>query len=145
MTGIDIVLRNDDASRPWIQGFRTGAVFGALALGVGGRLAMRGISLVESRPTSWSISGTLAVIGVGLVFGVILGVVRSAIAAFFSWLSPALQAALFASVCLAFVLIGLTPLTPSKLALFLPVIVVFVVGFEWSWRRRRETADSKNE
>lgn len=66
--------------RPWIVAIAVGAVAGAIVLGVGSRLAMRGITLLEDRPREWSVGGTLRVVGFGALFGAIAALLRAILA-----------------------------------------------------------------
>jgi hypothetical protein len=46
-----------------------GALAGAVLLGGGTRIAMRGVALVEGRVPTWTLAGTLEVMMYGAVFG----------------------------------------------------------------------------
>jgi hypothetical protein len=52
-----------------------GALAGALLLGIGTRVGMRGVALVEGRVPTWTFTGTLNVVGMGLVFGLLFALV----------------------------------------------------------------------
>jgi hypothetical protein len=101
-----------------------GAAVGAVFLGVGGRLAMRIIALLEDRGTTWSFEGSLTVVVMGAVFGTIGGLLL--------WLgrrvfprSPFARGALFWVPLTALFLRGLSPLSENKLISFLP----FYIGY----------------
>jgi uncharacterized membrane protein YqgA involved in biofilm formation len=123
------------AWRPWVVAIVVGAVAGAIVLGVGSRLAMRGITLLEDRPREWSVGGTLRVVGFGALFGTIAVLLRAILAVVPSRrLSERARVVVFALLCLALAVLGLTPLTVNRLALFLPVIALYVVALEIGWR-----------
>jgi hypothetical protein len=133
-------------AREWVLAFALGALLGALILGGGGRLAMRGITLWEDRPHQFTAGGTLSVLAFGAAFGVLGAGLRAAIDfAVRRWL-PAraprrAPGAAFAVVCLAIACVLLTPLTAHRLVLFPPVVVLYVVALERFWRGRAEPRD----
>ena len=51
-----------------------GTITGALFLGVGGRLVMRGLAIASGRPAGFSFGGTFSVVLSGAIAGVIGGV-----------------------------------------------------------------------
>src|SRR5881628_1137621 len=123
-------MRRLDGLRPrahlWLLAFAPGASLGALILGGGGRLAMRGITLSEGRAHQFSTGGTLTVLGFGAAFGVLGAGLRAVLdVAAARWL-PAraprwVPTAAFALACLALTVLLLTPLTVHRLVLFPPV------------------------
>ena len=123
-------------SQEWMLAIGLGLVLGALVLGGGGRFAMRGISLLEQRPRQWTLGGTLRVIAFGAGFGAVTGLLRAAAA---TWLGPRVTArqetALFVALGLGLAVVGLTPLSRYRLALFLPVVALFLWALEHGWRR----------
>ena len=101
-----------------------GAAVGAVFLGVGGRLAMRIIALLEDRGTTWSFEGSLTVVFMGAVFGTIGGLLL--------WLgrrvfprTPYARGALFWVLLTALFVLGLTPLSGNKLISFLPFYIAY--------------------
>jgi hypothetical protein len=129
-------LRTTDAAhlRTWLMALSLGAVLGALMLGVGGRLAMRGITLWEGRPHLASAAGTLTVLGFGTIFGIAGGALRGAIAVLSSYRVPErVQGPVFFGACLVIALVFLTPLTMHRLIVFPPVVVVYALVFELCW------------
>ena len=120
----------------WRLAIALGALLGAVILGVGGRLAMRGISLMEARPLQLSLGGTMRVILAGGIVGTLAACLRACIATFLPVrVSPRTRTALYVVLVGALAVVGLTPLTVHRLALFLPVVGVFVLAVELCWRR----------
>lgn len=110
-----------------------------LVLGIGGRLAMRGISMWESRARQFTAGGTLRVMGFGAIFGAAGAGLRlgiDALARRFSRARPERCSEItFAVACLGLGVVVLTPLTVHRLMLFLPVIALYVLALESLWRR----------
>lgn len=132
----DTTINTRGAVSPWLVAISLGVLLGALILGVGGRLAMRGITLWEDRPRLLSFAGSLTVVLFGTGFGAVAGVVRAAIAILLpARLTLRRQAAIFGIFCLGAAVVGLTPVTVHRLALFLPVIALFALAMELAWRR----------
>jgi hypothetical protein len=118
-----------------------GTALGAGILGIGGRLAMRGITLWEGRLHLFTWRGTLAVIAWGAGLGLAAGLLRLAIdAAAERWFArrtgERVRALAFAAPCLAVMLILLTPWTVPRLVVFPPVVLCYLIAFESGWRRR---------
>ena len=123
----------------WARPLVLGAGLGALILGGGGRLAMRGITLWEGRPHQFSARGTLTVLGFGAAFGLIGAGLRAALdVAAERWrpagISRRARAAALAVACFALALLVLTPLTVHRLVLFPPVVALYVLALEGCWR-----------
>ena len=119
---------------PWIRGPLLGAVIGLPILGGGGRRAMRLIAVLTSAAASVSFEGTLTVLLAGLASGVGGGL-------FYSLLSQLVprhrgwRGVLFAIGLVLVTLRGLHPVRPLPLALFLPLVALYGVVFEWAWHR----------
>ena len=62
------------------------------------------------------------------------GIIR-ALADFARGLSRNLRFSMFAAACFALTLRGLNPLDATRLALFLPLVAVYVGAVEWIWRK----------
>jgi len=120
-------------SRWWI-GLVAGAGAGFLALGVGGRLAMRWLALRQGQAPVLSLGGTITVLGAGVACGVGAAFLRSLLDR-----APQLplwaRRALFALACLLVTLRGLHPVSARALAVFLPLVAGYVVLVELAWRR----------
>ena len=119
----------------WLSSALHGAALGGTVLGVGGRIAMRGMAIWENSPRIWSIEGTITVVGLGIVCGVIGGLLRTALARRLPRRVPAwTQTALFSVIWFALGLRILSPIEPHRLVLFVPLIVLSLVVLEWRWR-----------
>jgi predicted tellurium resistance membrane protein TerC len=127
-----------------------GAALGALVLGSGGRLAMRGVTLWEGRPHLFSVNGTLTVLIWGAGFGLAAGVLRAALDALFDrWAPRAPRVARLTThvvLCVGVALVLLTPWTVPRLVLFPPIVIVFLGAFEagrrWALRPRHNLTTS---
>lgn len=58
-----------------LVGLSAGLVAGTVIIGIGGRIAMRGIAILAGVPGGYSWGGTLDVVAFGLITGIISGVV----------------------------------------------------------------------
>ncbi len=120
----------------WLFALLAGSTIGLLVLGVGGRVAMYGVAVATHRPPIWTIEGTTTVLLFGLWIGAAAGLLRCAAAC---WLPSRLpewsRTASFAVICVMLGLRGISPFSGLTLALFLPVVVTYVVGVELAWRR----------
>lgn len=96
-----------------------GAAVGAVFLGVGGRVAMRIFALMEGREPGFSIGGTLPVIFMGAVWGVLGGLMLWLGRRFFPR-SPLARGALFWIPLSLLFLRGLSPLNQNSLIAFTP-------------------------
>jgi hypothetical protein len=97
---------------------------GAVFLGVGGRVAMRIFALLEGREPGWSFGGSLTVVFMGAVWGMLGGVML--------WLgrrcfkrSPVARGALFWIPLTLLFLRGLSPLNANSLVAFMPFFVAY--------------------
>ena len=127
----------------WLAAITIGSVAGSIALGAGSRLAMRGIAISAGQPGVWTVKGTFTVIMLGTLVGAAAALGRAALS---SWhprrLTDAARASLFAVRCLLLTLRGLNPITSLRLALFLPVVVAYIVVTELAWRGWQRTRSS---
>ncbi|HJU87778.1 MAG TPA: hypothetical protein VJ672_00200 [Gemmatimonadaceae bacterium] len=120
---------------PWVYGLALGTVLGTIILGVGGRLMMRVIALMEGTPVGWSVGGTGTVVFLGAVSGLAGGVVNTVLSHFLSrrdWL----RTLIFFLFLVLITLRGLSPVRPLALALFMPLTLIFGVAFDLLWRQR---------
>jgi hypothetical protein len=124
----------------YVAGPLLGAALGTVVLGIGGRLAMRSVTLWEHRMHLFSLSGTASVILWGTALGCAAGLLRVIIEAVLDrWIPRSnmiTRAGTFELVCAALALTLLTPWTLPRLVLFPPVVVGFLVLFELAWWRR---------
>jgi hypothetical protein len=105
-----------------------------MILGVGGRVAMRGIAVVGGQPGGFSFGGSSTVVFLGAVAGAAGGLVFAGL----RLLLPRhqiLQAALFWIFLVLVTLRGLRPLDGARLAWFLPPVGLYGIALELLWRR----------
>src|SRR3989454_6179909 len=101
-----------------------GAAIGALCLGLGGRLAMRGFALATARASAFTLRGTLNVMFAGAIAGSLGGVLFLVVGRFL----PAriwLRGLVFAGVCYVLATPGFRPPRPLVFALFGPPFVAY--------------------
>jgi predicted Abi (CAAX) family protease len=108
--------------RDWIVGLSAGALLGAIFLGVGGRVGMRAIALAQGVAGSFTVEGTLTVIGLGTLSGAIVALIFLMARILFPS-RRALRVTFFWMVTLAVVLRGLNPLTLLNIAIFVPLFL----------------------
>lgn len=128
------------AGRPsrkdWLVAALLGLVIGTVVLGIGGRLAMRGIALVQGRAPGFSIGGTMTVIFMGAVFGIIGSLIFAGTRALVPG-SRVVRGSLFWVILVLITLRGLSPLDVPKLAFFLPLILGYGTLLTAYWCRFR--------
>ena len=108
--------------RDWIVGLIAGTALGAIFLGAGGRAGMRLIALAQGAAGSFTVEGTLTVVGLGAVSGAIIALIFLVARVLFpSRRVP--RVLFFWAVTLAIVLRGLNPLTVLNLAIFVPLFL----------------------
>ena len=101
-----------------------GAAIGAVCLGLGGRLAMRGFALATARASAVTLRGTLNVMFAGAIAGSLGGVLFLVVGRFL----PAriwLRGLVFAGVCYVLATPGFRPPRPLVFALFGPPFVAY--------------------
>ena len=106
----------------WIAGALAGAVLGAALLGVGGRIAMRVIALVENQPRGFTWDGSLAVVMLGAAAGAATGGLFLLARTLFPK-QQVLRVGFFWIVVAALVARGLNPVTATKVIIFAPLFV----------------------
>jgi len=125
--------------RDWLRYSLIGVGVGAVVLGVGGRLAMRGIAVLSGAPPSFTVGGSLRVVLMGALSGLggawILKVLRFFLAR--RWL---IQTLLFYAIIVLITLRGLKPVDLQRLVLFLPVVLLYAFLLRVLTRRRRTLA-----
>jgi len=125
--------------RDWLRYSLIGAGVGAMVLGIGGRLAMRGIAVLSGAPPSFTFGGSLRVVLMGALSGLggawILKVLRFFLAR--RWL---IQTLLFYAIIVLIMLRGLKPVDSQRLVLFLPVVLLYAFLVRVLTRRRRTLA-----
>jgi hypothetical protein len=106
----------------WIAGIIAGTLLGTALLGVGGRMAMRVIGVMQGQPPGFSIGGTLTVVFLGAAAGAAIGVVFLLSRTFFPR-HRALRVGFFWIIVAAFVARGLNPVSALNVSIFGPLFL----------------------
>lgn len=112
-----------------------GAAVGAVFLGVGGRVAMRIFALMTERTPGWSFGGTVTVVFMGAVFGMIGGALLWFGRTYFRTSPPARGALFWIPLTLLYLRV-LSPLTNDSLIAFTPFVVAYGAVLYRIWCRR---------
>lgn len=128
-------------TRDWVRCLLLGVIIGAVVLGMGGRIAMRGIAVLSDAPPGFSAGGSVTVVLLGAVSGLVGALILVALRFFLAgrWL---LQTILFYAVLVLITLRGLRPLDSQRVFLFLPLVLVYGVLLRVLSRRRPALAMS---
>jgi hypothetical protein len=119
-----------------------GTLAGAVFLGAGTRAAMRGVALVEGRVPVWTVTGTLTVIGMGALFGLLFSLLWMLVG---RWI-PGHRFArglLFGALSALIASPGLTPPRVSTFVLFVPWFLAYGIALSlfvgWSREASRSS------
>jgi hypothetical protein len=112
---------------PLRRSLLVGALAGAVLLGGGTRIAMRGVALVEGRVPIWTLTGTLQVMMYGALFGLGLALLWVLVGRRLpgNWLVRGL---VFGALATAVVSPGLTPRRLTTFLLFTPWFLLYGVA-----------------
>jgi len=126
--------------RDRLRDVAVGAGVGALVLGIGGRSAMRGIAILSGAPPSFSFGGSLRVVLLGALAGLVGGLLLLGLRALLPkrWL---IQTLLFYVMILLITLVGLRPIDAQRLMLFLPLVLAYGFLVRTLTRRRRPVSE----
>jgi len=126
--------------RDRLRDVAVGAGVGALVLGIGGRSAMRGIAILSGAPPSFSFGGSLRVVLLGALAGLVGGLILLGLRALLPkrWL---IQTLLFYVMILLITLRGLRPIDAQRLMLFLPLVLAYGFLVRTLTRRRRPVSE----
>jgi hypothetical protein len=126
------------SSRPGVQGWLTGvalgAVTGAVILGAGGRLAMRGVAIVQEWTLSFSVDGSAAVVFMGACAGVAGAIILLSLLSV-PRLPRLARAALFWAAAILITLRILQPIDRDRVVMFTPVVLVYGLALQLSLAR----------
>lgn len=122
--------------RDWVRHALIGLGVGAVVLGIGGRVAMRGIAVLSGAPPGFSFGGSLTVVFLGAVSGLVGAVILMGLRVFLPrrWF---LQTIIFYAVLVLITLRGLRPVDSQRLFLFLPLVLIYGFLLRVLSRRRR--------
>ena len=116
------------ASRPsgrdWVAGLALGAVSGAVILGAGGRLAMRGVAIVQEWTLYFSVEGSSTVVMMGTIAGVV-GAIILLVLRSIPRLPRFAQVVLFWAAAVFITLRILQPIDRDRVLMFTPVVLVY--------------------
>jgi len=126
--------------RDRLRDVAVGGGVGALVLGIGGRSAMRGIAILSGAPPSFSFGGSLRVVLLGALAGLVGGLILLGLRALLPkrWL---IQTLLFYVMILLITLRGLRPIDAERLMLFLPLVLAYGFLVRTLTRRRRPVSE----
>ena len=119
-------IRARPDARRWLSGLAWGALCGAVVLGVGGRVAMRGVALVQEWTPYFTVEGSITVV----VMGTLAGVAGAAIALVIASVPRLSGLARTVVYCAAAALLTwriLQPVDRDRVMMFAPVTIVYSV------------------
>lgn len=114
--------------RSWLRAILLGGILGLPILGIGSRVAMRGIAVLSGTPAGFSWGGTMTVVLLGVAAGAAAGAIYQLLATFLpkrAWLRDVL----FVLVLAALTLRGVKPISAVPLALLGATMAVFAAAF----------------
>lgn len=106
-----------------------GVASGALILGIGGRIAMRGITVMSGGIPGFSWGGTMTVILLGALSGLAGAVVLLGVRAMLPR-RAALRGTIYWAFLILVALRGLNPIDPQRLLLFMPLILLYGITLQ---------------
>lgn len=113
----------------------TGAALGLVILGAGSRVAMHVIARMTTGRGDFSLGGTVTVVLLGAASGAVAGLILFLARLVFRR-RPLLATLLAWTAVIGLTLRGLKPLDNLRVALFLPLVVAFLLLLQWATRRR---------
>lgn len=116
----------------WLVVSLLGIGIGALILGIGGRIAMRGIVLMAGGTPGFSWGGTLTVILLGLLSGLAGALVLVGVR-FLLPARPLVRGILYWAFLILVAMRGLQPVNPQRLLLFMPLILLYGITLQVLW------------
>jgi hypothetical protein len=115
--------------RDWLIAALLGLALGAIILGAGGRVAMRGVALLAGATPGFSLGGTMTVVFLGAVSGIagalVLVALRFALPRF-----PLARGTAYWAFLVLVTLRGLNPVDGQRILLFMPLVVAYGVALQ---------------
>ncbi len=112
--------------RDWMAGLLLGALAGAVFLGAGGRVAMRGVAILQEWTLSFSVDGSTTVVLMGSLAGVVGAALHLGLQSI-PGLPGKAQLLLFWFAAAVFTARILQPIDRDRLVMFTPVVLVYGV------------------
>lgn len=112
------------SKQDWLVAVLLGVASGALILGVGGRIAMRGIAVMSGGMPAFSWGGTMTVVLLGALSGLAGALVLMGVRALLPR-RAALRGIIYWAFLIFVALRGLNPVDPQRLLLFMPLILLY--------------------
>ena len=119
----------------WVLVPLLGAGLGVLILGIGGRVAMRGIAHATNVAPAFTLSGTMTVVGLGALSGLAGGLIYAVLARFLAH-RALLRSLLFGVILVLITLRGLSPATALSISWFMPLVLLYGALIDYAYRRR---------
>ena len=120
------------SKQDWLVAVLLGVASGALILGIGGRIAMRGIVLIAGGTPGFSWGGSLTVVLLGLLSGLAGALVLVGVR-FLLPARPVVRGMLFWAFVIFAAMRGLHPVDPQRLLLFMPLILLYGITLQVLW------------
>lgn len=111
-----------------------GTVVGTVILGIGGRIAMRLIGMLQGLPPGFSFGGSMTVVFLGAVSGTAGGLILALAGKLFPT-SRMARGALYWGALLFLTLRGLRPIDELRLLVFVPLVALFGAVLLLVWCR----------
>ncbi len=119
----------------WVRTLLLGAAIGEVVLGGGGRIAMHLIARATTGTGSFTVGGTLTVVLLGAVSGVIGALFLTFARRFFSKWSPT-PTVVYWTLLILVTLRGINPVEPLRVAVFFPVVIMFGLALQLATFRK---------
>lgn len=122
-------LTERPSRRDWLIAALLGVGIGAVVLGIGGRVAMRGIVLLSGGAPGFSIGGTATVVLLGALAGLV-GAIALMLLRLALPRRPIVRGAAYWLFLVLVTLRGLDPVDLPRLLLFLPLVIGYGIGLQ---------------
>ena len=117
------------SKQDWLVAVLLGVAGGTFILGVGGRVAMRGIAVMSGGTGAFSWGGTMTVVLLGALSGLVGALVLMGVRSLLPR-RAALRGIIYWAFLILVALRGLNPLDPQRLLLFMPLILLYGITLQ---------------